>query len=182
MSYSDQGTYGNNYDLDTNESRLDLLELLKDRYSKGALPVTELGYLILLTLFVKTFLLFLFPVPSTCFLLPSWSAVYHVPIGYCHQNCPEKKKRSGERIKQCHAQISWVVAQANPMENCHIPLPSLILNLEHSAGSTPQLIRENEFSTNHENVAWIALKVLAKLLQECKVNINSSKSAIKIAS
>lgn len=43
MSYSDQGTYGNNYDLDTNESRLDLLELLKDRYSKGALPVTELG-------------------------------------------------------------------------------------------------------------------------------------------
>lgn len=71
MSYSDQGTYGNNYDLDTNESRLDLLELLKDRYSKGALPVTELGYLILLTLFVKTFLLFFFPVPSTCFLLPS---------------------------------------------------------------------------------------------------------------
>lgn len=68
------------------------------------------------------------------------------------------------------------------MENCHVPLPSQILNLEQFAGLTPQLIRENEFSTNHENATWIALKVLAKLLQECKVNINSSKSALKIAS
>ncbi|KAJ7013840.1 hypothetical protein NC653_003464 [Populus alba x Populus x berolinensis] len=54
--------------------------------------------------------------------------------------------------------------------------------IEGFAGLTPQLIRENEFSTNHENVTWIALKVLAKLLQECKGNINSSKSALKIAS